>query len=108
MSTQPSPATPSSMTDKEAIQFLEAVNQRRNVCQQKLAENLASLRATEQQLASDQALAREHYGTDDPQSLRNKILEIRKENETGLAEYEKGILAIEKLLSEVESGMSPS
>lgn len=50
--------------------------------------------------------ARENYGTDDLAALREKLDEMRRENERKLTEYHDHLASIEARLEEVEATQS--
>lgn len=97
---------PTLMTDQEAVRRLQEMTVRLNEIQQRLADRRARLAHLEQQLAQDQKIARTEYGTDDPLVLRDKILQARKENAEKLEQFDRDLLASQKILDEIDAEMA--
>jgi hypothetical protein len=62
----------------------------------------ANLRTATEHLDAIKAEARQKYGTDDLDALRNRLAEMKQSNETKRAEYQKHLEEIEVRLAQVE------
>lgn len=88
--------------DKGAEQSIEQLQKRYQTLHQKQIEANRDLQNAMERLEELKKEAREAYGTDDVEELKNKLERMREENERKRAEYQKTLDGIERELSDVE------
>jgi hypothetical protein len=83
-------------------QSIEELQKRYSALNKKQIEADTNLKNAEKQLAALQAEAREKYGTDDLAALRQKLADMKAENETKRRDYQAKLDKIETDLAQVE------
>jgi hypothetical protein len=83
-------------------QSIEELQKRYSALNKKQIEADTNLKNAEKQLAALQAEAREKYGTDDLAALRQKLADMKAENETKRRDYQAKLDKIESDLTQVE------
>jgi chromosome segregation ATPase len=85
-----------------AAQSIEQLQKRYGELNKKQIEANANLQNAEKQLHALQAEAREKYGSDDLNELRQKLATMIAENESKRHDYQQKLDAIESDLAQVE------
>lgn len=88
--------------DSGSAQTIEELQKRYGALHKKQIEADTNLKNAEKQLASLQAEAREKYGTDDLAALRQKLANMKAENEAKRRDYQTKLDKIESDLAQVE------
>jgi hypothetical protein len=96
------------LSEKSGQQSIEELRQRYAKLDKKKIEAETELRGAENRLKELQKEAREKYGTDDVAALRQKLDDLKQENETKRANYQTDLDRIESDLSAVEEKFATS
>lgn len=83
-------------------QNIEELRQRYDDLNQKRIRTDANLQNARKRLEELKEQARKEFGTDDLDELREKLTEMKSENERKRSEYQESLDKIERELSEVE------
>jgi hypothetical protein len=87
---------------KADIQDIDALKTRHRELDRQKTTAEANHKTAQDQLAKLKEDARAKYATDDVDQLKQKLLELKQENERKRAEYQKHLDAIETRLGEIE------
>src|SRR5438445_3945476 len=83
-------------------QNIEKLRERYKALEKQKITAEANLKNSEENLEKLRKQARENYGTDDLEELQKKLEEMKSDNESKCAEYQRHLDEIETQLNEVE------
>ena len=87
----------------ESPQEMSALEKRYNDLRDKKIAAETNLKTSKDQLDSLKSEAQEKYGSDDIDTLRAKLEEMKQENERSRAQYQLHLASIEQELAQVEA-----
>src|SRR5688500_10096002 len=99
-------AATKSTNSPSALQSIEQLQQRYNALHRQQIQAETNLKNAQRQLDSLRAEAREKYQTDDLDVLRQKLADMKEENDRKRREYQDKLDKIEADLAEVEESFA--